>query len=340
MYNAIQAGHAPPELYFYIGVDDLLDQSLVELFFYFHQHVVGHRREVEFGIPAPFFAGTRVVHAVGPAVGNRLLDGVDLVVHREAGDVFPDFGGDLLRLEAHGGDVEAVAVLQFRRVRFHQLHDGVQGVGHVHHVHVGSLFHVAGEGAFADGVIVDFDRVVGGASAGQGHIGNQSRETYAAGVHAEAVEIVVAQQFAGHLAHSVHGGVGTLEGVLRGFVFRGVVAERADGAGGEHRALVVLADVQGVGQGADVDVPCQFRVLFARGGEQGDEVEDGVDAVFFDNGGVGFPVQGVQFFEGTCFRQGAAFVGADIGSYHVVITVNRPQVGNQFGADLSTGAND
>ena len=60
-----------------------------------------------------------MVHGVRPAVGDRLFDGVNLILHFKLGNVFLDLGGDHVGIEAHGGDVEAVAVLQLGGIGFH-----------------------------------------------------------------------------------------------------------------------------------------------------------------------------------------------------------------------------
>lgn len=48
------------------------DQAGLVFFAQHFQHVLGHGIEVVVGFPAPFLAGSTVVDAVGPAVGNGL----------------------------------------------------------------------------------------------------------------------------------------------------------------------------------------------------------------------------------------------------------------------------
>ena len=75
--------------------------------------------------------------------------------------------------------------------------------------------------------IVDFHGIVGGAAAGQRQVADEARKTDAAGVHAEAGEVVVAQQLARHLGNAVDG-VRPLDGVLRRVVVRRGGAEGTD----------------------------------------------------------------------------------------------------------------
>ena len=45
------------------------------------QHVDGHAAQIVVRHPTPFTTGTGVVHLVGPALGNALLQRVHLVFH-------------------------------------------------------------------------------------------------------------------------------------------------------------------------------------------------------------------------------------------------------------------
>ena len=160
---------------------------LQQLFLEVENHVVGHLLEVELRIPAPLVAGAAVVHVVGPAVGDGLLDGLGLVDHLEVGVAFLDDLVDGLRTEAHGGNVEAVAVDELAGVGLHNVDHGLLGVGHVHHVHEGTFLQGADELLALDGGVVDLDGVVGGAAAGEGLVADEAREADRAGVDAEVI---------------------------------------------------------------------------------------------------------------------------------------------------------
>ena len=190
-----------------------LQQFLLEV----ENHVVGHLLKVVLGVPAPLVAGAAVVHLVGPAVGDGLFDGFGLVDHFESGVTLLDGVVDDFGVETHGGDVEAVAVYELGGVGLHDVNHGLLCIGHIHHVHVGAFLQRADEFLALDGGIVDFDGIVGGATAGEGLVADEAGETDAAGVDTETGEVVVGEEFAGHLGDAVDG-VGALDGVLRGVV--------------------------------------------------------------------------------------------------------------------------
>ena len=56
-----------------VFINPLFNQSLIEFFFHFNQHIDRHILKVVFRLPAPFFPGTRIVHTVRPAIGNSLF---------------------------------------------------------------------------------------------------------------------------------------------------------------------------------------------------------------------------------------------------------------------------
>ena len=64
-----------------VFINPLFNQSLIEFFFHFNQHIDRHILKVVFRLPAPFFPGTRIVHTVRPAIGNSLFYRIDLIIH-------------------------------------------------------------------------------------------------------------------------------------------------------------------------------------------------------------------------------------------------------------------
>ena len=159
---------------------------LQQLFLEVENHVVGHAPEVVLRVPTPLVAGAAVVHVVGPAVGDGLLDGLGLVDHFKVGVALLDDLVDGLGTEAHGGDVKAVAVHQLAGVGLHDVYHGLLGVRHVHHVHEGAFLQRADGLLALDGSVVDLYGVVRGA-AGEGLVADEAREADRAGVDAEVI---------------------------------------------------------------------------------------------------------------------------------------------------------
>lgn len=304
----------------------------------FFEHVLRHAVEVVLRFPVPLLAGADVVETVGPAVGNALLERVDVVYHFELGHVLLDGGVDALRVEAHGGNVEAVAVAEARGVGFHQLHAGVEGVGHVHHVHVGALADGAGELFAAHGAVVDVDGVVGRAAARRRHVGDEAGEAHRARVDAIFVVVVVGKQFGGHLAHAVDG-AGALNGVLRRVVGWRFRAERADGTGGEDGTIVLARHFEDVPESVNTDFPRQLGAAFSDHAEQCGEVEDGVGVVLADHVGNLFAVGDVANLVGTALAQLALRLGAgNVATDNVVVAINAAQFHCQLRANLTSGS--
>ena len=102
----------------------------------------------------------------------------------------------------------------------------------------------------------------------------------------------------------------------------------------------MIFHAQGVDQGTHVDLPCELGVLLACGGEEGYEVEDGIYLMFLHSLAESVEVEGIEL--------DGPGVGADLGhclvlevsTDNVVVSIYFLEVGNQFGADLSAGAND
>ena len=287
------------------------------------QHVVGHAREVPLGPPAPLLAGAGVVQRIGPALGDLLLHGIDVVVHREGRQTLFDLGADDLGREAHRREVEAVAVDQFRRVGLHQFDAGAQGVGHVDHIHVDVRRNGTGEFAAPDRLVINLHGVVGRTAAGQRDARYDARETHRTGVDAVFVVVVVPEQFARDLADAVdrrrlH------DRVLRGFVLGRRRPEGADRRGGEQRAMVLPGHFERIVERPHVDVPGHLGIAFADGRQQGHEVEDRVDAVTGHDRGHGRCVEGVEHLERTVPGQRPAL--AHVGSDDVRAAVDTAQV--------------
>ena len=207
-----------------------------------------------------------VVHVVRPRVGDRLPQGIDGVLHDEVGSILADLPVDDLRIEAHRGDVERVAMPEPRRVSFHQTDGSVQCVGHVHHVHERTGLDGAAERLAPSRGVEDVDGIVRRATARRRHVRDQPREAHATRVDAEAGVIVVAEQLARHLRHAIHG-VWPADGILRRHVFRRTVAKGSDRAGGEDGAAPFTGHFEHVHQAVDSDVPRQAVLAFGHGRE-------------------------------------------------------------------------
>ena len=298
------------------------------------QHVVGHARKVPFGFPAPLLAGAGVVQRIGPALGDLLLHGIDVVVHREGGQTLFDLGADDLGREAHRREVEAVAVDQFRRVGLHQFDAGAQGVGHVDHVHVDVRRNGTGEFAAPDRLVVNLHGVVGRTAAGQRDARYDARETHRTGVDAVFVVVVVPEQFARDLADAVdrrwlH------DRVLRGFVLGRRRPEGADRRGGEQRAMVLPGHFERIVERPHVDVPGHLRVTFAHSREQSDQVEDRINMVTRHDRSHCRRIERIEHFERAGLAEGLAF--AHVCRHDIVVTVNFAQIDCQLGTNLASG---
>ena len=245
--------------------------------------------------PVPFHTGASVVELVGPRFGNRLTQRIDLEFHFKFRNVFLDFCIDDIWVETHGSDVERVAVTQTRRIGFHNLDSRTQGIGHIHHVHEGAWGNRTNKLLAFHCRIVDIHSVVGGATAWRGNVGNQTRESHRAGVHAKLERIIIAEQFARHLGHAIHG-AWLLNGVLWSAVFWRVGAERANRAWGEHGAFLFARHFKHVHQTINADVPCQLGLVFSHSAEQGCEVVNRVDVVFVHHFGDLLRIGDVHYF--------------------------------------------
>ena len=106
-------------------------------------HIAGHGIQTVSRFPVPLLSGAAVIHAVGPGSGDSLPYRVYFVSDTEVWNVLTNFSEELFGLEAHGCNVEGVAVLEAGGIGLHELDGGMQGVGHVHHVHEGA----GGDGA-------------------------------------------------------------------------------------------------------------------------------------------------------------------------------------------------
>ena len=232
-------------------------------------------------------------------------------MHGEVRNVLFDLGCHMFRRKAHGGDVERVAVDESGRIRFHELDDGIEGVRHVHHVHVGAFLNEAGIRMIFQGFIIDVNRVVGGSAAGQRDIGNEAGEADTAGVDAILFKVVVTQQLAGYLGNSVHCRR-TLQGVLRRVHLGGAGSEGADGGRGEEMEVLLPGQFQRVDQTAHVDGPRQLGLGFSNCRQQSRQVDQGVRIVLLHDLGHHFGVRHIENLEGSAGAGDIAFIPPDI----------------------------
>ena len=129
----------------------------------------------------------------------------------------------------------------------------------VHHIHVCTFSDGTSEFLAFHSSVIDFYCVVGSTATGQRHVGNEARETHRTSIHAKTFEVIVAQQFASHLSHTVNG-ARALNGVLRGHVVRRIGTESADRTGRKEGATVLTRNFQTVEQRANTDIPAQHGV--------------------------------------------------------------------------------
>ena len=167
---------------------------------------------------------------------------------------------DHLGIEAHGSNVERVAMYQFFRIGFHQLYASIQRIRHIHHIHKRAGLHRAHKVFAPDSIVENFHSVVRCSSTGRRHVRDQTRKAHRTSVHCPTFVVVVAQQFACHLGDAIDGGW-ALNGVLWSFVFGCVFAKSSDGTRGEETASKLFADLQAIDQAVDAYIPTQFWVL-------------------------------------------------------------------------------
>ena len=290
-------------------------------------------------MPAPFLAGGAVVEAVRPALGDGLFQGIHLVLHLEVGLATAYLGIDLLGREAHGGDVEAVAVDEFVGVRLHELGAGAQGIRHIHHIHAGALGDGADELLAAHGGVEDIHGVVGGAAARRGDITDEAGEAHAARIDAVLGEVVVGEQLGADLRDTVDG-LGALDGVLRRELMGCVGPEAADAGGREDGAMVLACHLEHVPQAVDANLPGQARLLLGHDAEEGGEVVDGVDVVFLDNLGQLLAIGDVGDGSGTALGECALGLGArDVTCHDIRAAITVAEFCSKLRANLARRAN-
>ena len=242
---------------------------------------------------------------------------------------------DNLRIKAHGGDVERVAVFQLGRIRVHDVHGGLQRVRHVHHVHecpgrdrADKLF------AFYCR-IVDLNGIVCRAASRKCHIGDKSREPYRTGVHTVFGVIIVTKQLGGHLGHAVHR-TRPLQRVLRSVLMRSLRAERTDRGWCEHSDIVLPRDLKNIHESVYLDVPCQLRLPFRDSREQGGEIVDCVDVVLLHDAQKLLTVADISLLGGTALKQNTLWLSTfDVAGDNVALRVHIPDFHCQLRTDLS-----
>ena len=139
-------------------------------------------------------------------------------------------------------------------VGFHQFDAGTQCIGHVHHIHIGAGAQRASEVPRTYSGIVDIYSVVGSATSWRGYIRYKAWEADGAGVDAEALLVVIAQELARDLRHTIHR-LGALDGILWCQIMRGLRAEGADGAGGEDSATRLTCYLKDIEESTYPDMP-------------------------------------------------------------------------------------
>ena len=108
---------------------------------------------------------------------------------------------------------------------------------------------------FFDGCVIDLHGVVGRSAAGEGDVGDDARIAEAAGIHTKFFEVIVAEQFTGHLGNAVHGG-GALDGILRGVILRGGRTKSADGTREKDGTAIFTGNFKEIEHTAHAHIPC------------------------------------------------------------------------------------
>ena len=103
--------------------------------------------------------------------------------------------------------------------------------------------------------VVDIHGIVGSASSWGCYIRDDAWETNRACIHTILLLVVVAEHLSGYLRDTVDG-LRALDGILRRTPMGGVLAKRADAAGGENGTVVLSGYLQDIPQSVDANLPC------------------------------------------------------------------------------------
>ena len=190
----------------------------------------------------------------------------------------------------------------------------------------------------AQRLIEHLDRVVGGAAAGRGDVGDQAGQAQPARIDAEAAGVVVAQQFARDLGDAVHGGR-PLDRHLRRALARRRRTEGADRARKEHLAAILARGLEHIVEAAHVDAPSRVRLLFRHRRKQCCEVIDRADVVPSDHFEDLLGLRAVEMLVGALGRTVERH-DAQIGSENPLGAVVLPQRRDQLRADLAQRPGD
>ncbi len=221
------------------------------------------------------------------------------------------------------------------RIGLHDIHGRLEGVRHIHHVHVGSGGNRADEFLALDGRVEDFHGVVRGAATGQGDVRNQAREAHGTRIHPVFVVVVVAEQLGSHLGDAIHG-AGPLDGILGRVLVGRFGTEGADGTGGEDGTALFAGNLQDVDEAVHLDIPGHQGFAFGYRGKQGRQVIDGIDLVFFDRFGDLCPVGNIYHGTGTALKQfSLRFSTRDIAGDNRSLRQHAAEFHREFGADLT-----
>ena len=245
---------------------------------------------------------------------------------------------DNLGIKTHTGHIERIAVHQLGRVSLHDIYHCLLGIGHVHHVHIGSFLQGTHKLFTLHCCVVDFYSVVGGAATRQGLPADEAGETHRTGVDSKASEIIVAQQLTGHLGHAIDG-VGTLNSVLWGIVMRRRGAEGSDTRRREYGTAKQTGHFETIHQRANAHIPSQHRIQLGCGTQDSGQVVDSVDVVLLHGSGNLHNLGAVDALHRAALV-GVALQRTQITAHDIAVAVNVSQITCQLGTYLSAGTHD
>ena len=229
-------------------------------------------------------------------------------------------------------------MLQPVDVRLHEVDRRLDAVGHIHHRQARVLAQEARVPPVGDGLVVDLDRVVGRAASGKRLGRHDAGVSQSPGVHAETGGVVVAQELAGDLGHTVHRR--WFEHRLLGRVLPGAArAEHRYRTRAEHaRQLQITRDLERVDEAGHVDVPGPHRVLLSRGRENGCKVHYRADVVTPADLRQTLRVGDVHLFERPGRPEFAIRPRPEVAGHDARVPVSPPQFGGKLGSDLAQGS--
>ena len=209
-------------------------------------------------------------------------------------------------------------------VGLHQLDSGMQGIGHVHHVHTRTLTDGTNKLFAFNCRVIDVYGVVGCSTSWRCYVRDNARETHRTRVNPILLLVIVAQQFGCNFRYTIDSSR-ALDSVLRCHYVRRVGPERTNRTRCKHCATVLACHFQDVPQPVNANLPCQSRLALGHNRKQSGQVVDGVDVVLAHHFGNHLRICHVGNGTRSCiFQLAFGFCSLNVACHHVTVTVTFP----------------